>query len=140
DPRRLSSHMSQESAMMLGSRMAIELDAAAGRAVGSKIRLSGQVLGIPIFLEEVVTEHTPPNRKTWQTIGTPRLLVLSHYTMGYEITREGSTSRLRVFIDYALPASGFSRWLGLLLGPLYARWCTKQMVNDAIKEFKRRAT
>ena len=140
DPRRLSGHMSQSSAMMLGSRMAIELDAAAGRAVGSKMRLTGRVLGIPIFLEEVVTEHVPPNHKTWQTIGTPRLLVLSHYTMGFEATPEGAASRLRVFIDYALPTSGLSRWLGLLLGRLYARWCTAQMVNDAIKEFNRRAS
>ena len=126
--------------MLLGSRIAIELDAGAGRAVGAKMRLSGQVLGIPIFLEEVVTEHMPPKRKAWRTIGTPRLLVLSHYTMGYEIVPEGAAaSHLRVFIDYGLPTRGLSRWLGLLFGRLYARWCTSRMINDAMTEFKRRA-
>ena len=46
DHARLSAHMSERSWMMAGSRMALELDAAEGRAVGSRIRLSGQVLGI----------------------------------------------------------------------------------------------
>jgi hypothetical protein len=140
DPHRLSAHMSRSSAMTLGSRMNIELDAAAGRAVGSKIRLAGHVLGIRLLLEEVVTEHVPPKRKVWQTIGTPRLLVLSHYTMGYEIAPEGAASRLRVFIDYDLPARGMFRWLGRLLGPLYARWCTRQMVKDVVTHFSRRSS
>ena len=135
DPRRLAGHMSRSSAMMLGSRMTIELDETAGRAAGSKIRLVGRVVGIPIALEEVISEHMPPHRKVWQTIGTPRLLVLSHYTMGFEITPQGSVSHLRVFIDYGLPARGVPRLLGRLLGPRYARWCTEQMVHDAVAHF-----
>ena len=46
DHRRLSSHMSNSSWMMAGSRMEIELDASEGHAVGSIIRLHGLVLGI----------------------------------------------------------------------------------------------
>jgi hypothetical protein len=137
DQRRLSAHMNKSSAMMLGSRMDTEMDATAGRAVGSHIRMAGRLLGIPLFLEEVVTERVPPRRKTWQTIGTPQLLVLSEYTMGYEITPEGPTSRLRVFIDYGLPARGLSRWLGWLFGQTYARWCTQRMVQDAVAYFDR---
>ena len=140
DPRRLSTHMNQSSAMMLGSRMDTELDAAAGRAVGSNIRMTGRLLGIPLFLEEVVTEHVPPKRKAWQTIGTPQLLVLSEYTMGYEIAPEGAASRLRVFIDYGLPARGLSRWLGRLFGRFYARWCTQRMVQDAVAYFNQPAS
>jgi hypothetical protein len=135
DHRRLSAHMSRSSPMMLGSRMAIELDSSAGRAVGSKIRLVGRVLGIPIRVEEVVTEHAPAHRKVWQTIGTPHLLVLSHYTMGFEIAPEGAGCRLRVFIDYGLPERGVSRLLGTLLGRRYARWCVRRMVQDAVARF-----
>ena len=140
DPRRLGGHMSRSSAMMLGSRMTIELDEADGRRVGSRIRLVGRIVGIPIAVEEVISEHVAPHRKVWQTIGTPRLLVLSHYTMGFEITPEGSASRLRVFINYGLPARGVPRLLGWLLGPRYARWCTEQMVHDAVAHFRRGAT
>lgn len=132
--------MNKSSAMMLGSRMDTEMDAAAGRAVGSHIRMTGRLLGIPLFLEEVVTERVPSRRKTWQTIGTPQLLVLSEYTMGYEITPEAPASRLRVFIDYGLPARGLSRWLGRLFGRTYARWCTQRMVQDAAAYFNQPAS
>jgi hypothetical protein len=138
DPHRLSAHMSRSSPMMFGSRMGISLDPAGGRAVGSRIRLAGRVLGIPIAVDEVVTEHMPPKRKVWQTIGRQRLIVLSHYAMGYEIGPEAAASRLRVFIDYGLPTSGLSRWLGRLLGRLYARWCTRRMVKDAVAYFNGR--
>ena len=57
DPSRLSVHMSKSSWMMAGSRMAVELDASQGHAVGATIRLSGRVLGIPLSVEEIVTER-----------------------------------------------------------------------------------
>jgi hypothetical protein len=53
DHSRLSSHMSTSSWMIGGGRMGVELDAAKGQAVGSHVRLSGKVFGIPLFLDEV---------------------------------------------------------------------------------------
>ncbi len=136
DHSRLSAHMSNSSWMMAGSRMAIELDASEGRAVGARIRLRGQVLGIPLSVEEIVTERNPPLRKSWETTGTPNLLVIGQYRMGYEITPKGKASQLRVFIDFALPDGPFSRWLGRLFGNFYARWCTQRMADDAAKHFQ----
>jgi len=85
--------------------------------------------------EERVTEHTPPHRKVWETTGSPKLLVIGHYRMGFEVTPEGQASRLRVFINYALPERVPARWLGRLFGRYYARWCTRQMVDDALTYF-----
>jgi len=136
DPRLLSAHMSGSSWMMAGSRMALELDASQGRAVGASIRMGGQVLGIALSLEEVVTERDPPRRKVWETTGTPRLLVIGHYRMGFDLTPQGNSSLLRVFIDYALPAAGPSRWLGRMFGGYYARWCTERMATDAEEHFR----
>lgn len=133
DHKRLSSHMSQSSWMMAGSSMSIELDALQGHAVGSHIRLSGRVLGIPLAVDEVVTVYSPPLRKHWETVGTPRLLVIDHYRMGFEITPQGSGSKLCIFIDYALPESALACLLGKLFSSLYARWCTRRMVSDAEK-------
>jgi Cu/Ag efflux protein CusF len=45
DFRKLSGHMERSSAMMLGSKMKIETDGADGRAVGSRVRMHGKVLG-----------------------------------------------------------------------------------------------
>ena len=97
-----------------------------------------------LSLEEVVTEHTPPTRKVWMTVGTPRLLVIGPYRMGFVLVpaRGGANSggsdggvTLTVFIDYALPERGPSRLLGWMFGHWYARWCTGRMVADAQAAF-----
>jgi hypothetical protein len=104
--------------------------------VGARIRLSGRVLGIPLSVQEIVTERKPPLRKVWETTGRPQLLVIGSYRMGYEITPQAQASRLRVFIDYALPDEPISRWLGRLFGHFYARWCTQRMARDAAMHFQ----
>jgi Polyketide cyclase / dehydrase and lipid transport len=135
DPTRLSSHMSKSSWMMGGGQMKIELDSGRGQNVGSRIRLAGKVFGMRLSLEEVVTERNSPHRKVWETIGSPRLLVIGRYRMGFEVTPQGNGALLRLYIDYALPESPPARWCGYLLGRCYARWCARRMVNDAVKHF-----
>ena len=134
DHERLSAHMMQSSAMMAGSKMRIQFDERGGRAVGSKIRMSGQMLGMHLELEEVVTERDPPRRKAWETIGETHLLVIGDYRMGFEIQPLGSRSRLMVFIDYDEPKSPWTI-LGKLFGPTYARWCTVSMAEGAARRF-----
>lgn len=135
DQLRLSSHMSQSSWKMGGGKMNIEFDELGGKSIGSKIRLSGKMLGITLWVEEIVTDRAPPFRKTWETIGRPRLLVIGSYRMGFEITASATGSLLRVFIDYHLPQTILAHWLGRLFGQYYARWCTRQMANDAASHF-----
>ena len=138
DHSRLSAHMTKPSWMMAGSVMTLEFDASNGRTVGAKISLQGRVLGIPLSVEEIVTERNAPLRKVWNTIGKPQLLVVGPYSMGFEITPGTLTSSLRVFIDYALPDGVISYWLGRLFGNFYARWCTQRMTNDAATHFQER--
>jgi hypothetical protein len=135
DWARLSSHMSKSSWMMGGGRMKTELDAGRGQSVGSRSRLSGRVFGLELSLEEVVIERVPPQRKIWQTTGSPRLLVIGQYRMGFEIASQENGSLLRVYIDYSLPEDVPARWLGFLLGRYYARWCTRQMVRGTVGHF-----
>lgn len=134
DQRNLSAHMGQSSWMMAGSRMTLEFDAKLGREAGSKMTLRGTVLGVPLSVDEVVVERTPPFRKTWETTGAPKLLVLGAYRMGFDIATTRDVSRLRVFIDYTRPEPPW-RLLGQLFGDAYARWCVKTMVGDAVKHF-----
>jgi hypothetical protein len=140
DPKRLSSHMSQSSWQMGGGRMTTALDEYRGQRVGSHIRVSGRVFGFELSLNEVVTEREPPIRKIWETVGSPRLLVIGSYRMGFELTPRENGSLLRVFIDYALPPEWPARWLGHVLGGYYAHWCTQRMVNDAVRQFSRGST
>ncbi len=138
DHRRLAAHMTKASWMMAGSHMRIDMDEKEGHAAGSKIALNGTVLGLPLMVEEVVTEYGPPYSKAWQTIGMPRLLVIGPYRMGFSLSGQQGGSRLRVFIDYSPPNKGVSHLLGRLFGTWYARWCTNRMARDAAEHFQTR--
>lgn len=137
DFTKLSSHMAGSSMMMMGSSMKTSLDAGRGQAVGSHVVMTGRMLGIDLSLEEVVREREPPRRKEWETVGSPRLLVIGSYRLGFEISSVGGRAELRVFIGYNLPSSPGQRFLGRFVGPVYARWCVRQMVNDARRQFAR---
>jgi len=131
DHRRLAGHMERPSLMMAGATMQIETDALQGQAVGWVIRVTGRVLGIALAVEEVVTERVAPRRKTWETRGEPRLLVIGAYRMGFPIVPRQNGWQLAVFIDYRLPKGRLAHLLGLLFGGTYAAWCARQMTTDA---------
>jgi hypothetical protein len=135
DPRRLASHMERPSLMTAGASMQILTDERQGQAVGSLIRMTGSVLGMHLSVVEAVTRRDPPREKVWETIGEPRLLVIGAYRMGFAISPLEQGSRLVVFIDYRLPASGVARALGWLLGRAYAVWCTRRVADDARTAF-----
>ena len=137
DFEQLGAHMMRSSWMMAGSRMHYELDQAVGRRVGAHVRLRGSFLGMEIAIDEQVIEHSPPLRKTWQTTGSPRVLILAGYRMGFVVTPRESGCRLEVFIDYALPERGAARWLGWIAGSSYARWCVTSMIAEAERMFGR---
>jgi hypothetical protein len=115
--------------------MDVELDEGRGQRIGSRIRVAGRVFGIQLSIEEVVIERDPPRRKVWETTVPPRLLVIGHYRMGFDLTPTRGDAQLRVFIDYALPETTPARWLGYVFGGYYARWCTRRMSQDAKNYF-----
>jgi len=135
DHTRLSSHMNKSSWMTGGGRMDTSVDAGRGQKVGSHIRMNGKAFGITLFLDEVITHHEPPHLKVWETVGTPRLLVIGNYRMKVEIEPRESGSLLRVSIDYNLPTKNV--WLGKLFGGYYAKWCAQQMIKDTRSYFTR---
>ena len=137
DQTRLSQHMSKRSWKMGWGKMDTDMDERRGRAVGSHIVLRGRVFGIQLHLDEVVVDHEPPKKKSWETVGEPRLLVIGPNRMGFDLARTGADTKLRVFIDYVLPTKGVARILGRLFGRSYAQWCVRQMAEDARQSFVR---
>lgn len=135
DQSNLAMHMSKPSPMMLGTTMRIHMDELRTRAVGSRFGFTGRILGIPLAVDEVVVGREPPSEKIWETLGEPRLWVIGRYRMGFEVTPLPGGVRLRVYIEYDRPAVGLPRFLGLLFGRVYARWCTRQMVVDTQRHF-----
>ena len=131
-----SSHMNKSSWMMGGGSMNSHTDEKKFQEIGSHLQMEGTVFGIKLFLDEIVTIHKPPLQKEWKTIGDINLIVIDHYTLGFEIKPENNNSNLRVYIDYKLPKSPATRLLGYLFGNTYAKWCVGQMLNGVKKHFR----
>ena len=137
DHKKLSGHMNRSSWMMMGSRMFTEIDSAQGKSVGTKIIMRGKMMGIPLFVNEEISERTPHFKKTWETRGPQQLVILDQYRMGFLLKLEGDAStKLTVFIDYSIPRSGFKHLLAVLTAKIYARWCTESMIKDAEAHFR----
>lgn len=135
DQKNLSAHMEKSSWMMAGSSMKIEMDKLDGRAVGSVIKMSGSVMGIPLFLQEKIVERKINRRKAWLTFGPQKMVVIDQYKMGFTLAPSDAGSYLKVFIEYNIPEKGLSRLLAFMLSGVYARWCTEKMATDAAKHF-----
>lgn len=133
DHTNFSSHMNQSSWMMAGGSMHTTVDEGKGQRVGSHIRMKGNILGLHLFLDEVIIEHNPPFRKSWKTIGDINLIVIDHYKLGFTIEPHNDSSKITVYIDYNLPKSFGTRLLGSLFGDIYAQWCVHQMIQG-VKE------
>jgi hypothetical protein len=134
DPARLAGHMAKRSWRMGGGSMHVEVDELRGKGVGSHTRLQGRAFGVPIDVDTQVVERTPPARKAWRTLATPRLLVIGPYRMGADLADLGGASRITIAIDYALPGGRrgvIARWLARG----YARWCVRTMVHDIALAF-----
>lgn len=122
--------------MMGGGRMDISTDEGSFQRLGSRLKLSGRVFGLRLFLEEEITDYRPPHTKIWRTLGTPRLLIIGRYRMGFEVSPAVGGCSLRVFLDYEFPTGVVSRLLARLLAPTYARWCLRNMVAEGEKRFR----
>jgi hypothetical protein len=135
DFEQLGAHMTRSSWMMAGSKMRYEFDEGKGRRLGSQVRLLGSFLGLKLEIEERVIDRVPASSKAWQTVGNPRMLILARYRMGFTLRPLPDGCRLTAFIDYALPAKGMGRLLGALVGGIYARWCVRNVLSQALGHF-----
>jgi len=131
-----SAHMNKSSWMMGGSKMETQTDDGKGQKIGSHIKMKGSIFGISLFLDEVIIQHEPPTYKAWETVGRVKLVVMDHYKLGFEITPDDNSSILKVYIDYNLPSSWKNRWLGILFGDMYAKWCVRQMSHGVKDHFQ----
>ncbi len=129
----LSSHMNKSSWMMAGRKMKTLIDEKYGKKIGSHIMMKGKIFGTPIFLDEIITKRIPPRLKEWETIGDPKLIVIGKYNMKVEIKSKKNKSLLKVSINYNLPEK--NKWLGKILGKIYAKWCVNQIIKDAKRHF-----
>lgn len=135
DQSNLSAHMGEKSWMMLGSTMDIFMDGLRTREVGSQFGFKGSILGVPLFVRELVTFRRSPTSKRWETMGEPVLWVIGSYEMFFDLKPGSGGTNLTVGIKYNRPQRGIGQLISFLFHQTYARWCTKKMVVDAQRHF-----
>ncbi len=72
--------------------MSYEFDQTEGREIGGRIRLTGAILGMRLYVEEAIVERQPPTRKVWETTGSTHILVIGSYRMGFDIEAKQEVS------------------------------------------------
>ncbi len=133
DVKNVGFHMSGRSSMaMMGSRLEIAVLSPQSTGVGATYRMWGKMMGLAIDFSETVTRYIPGREKVWETIGEPKLLIMSSYVMRVSVDPLSlSSSRLTISLTYAPPRSIFWRFVGALVGDWYGRWCLRNMCRDA---------
>jgi hypothetical protein len=106
-----------------------------GRRLGSRVRLLGFFLGLNLEIDQRVIDRELARSKAWQTVGNPRMLIVARYRMGFSLSPLSNGCRLTAFIDYALPEKAIGRLLGALAGRVYARWCVRNLLQQALAHF-----
>ncbi len=126
-------HMSENSMMMMGSKLALEQISPNPTGIGAAYRWHGKMLGMTIDFREEVRKWEPPKRKEWETIGAAQIIIMRWYRMGFEITPSENGAIVTIFIDYEPPKGWFYRLLSFLFGGIYCNWCLSNMLNDTKK-------
>lgn len=130
-------HMTQSSAMMMGSQLNLEYLTENHSGLGSKYRWKGKILGMKMNFTVEVTKWAEGEEKTWETIGEAKLIILSWYRMHLKLhpTSEGTEAELS--ITYEKLKSFFNKILSFLFAGWYCKWCLKKMLGDAKVSLKK---
>lgn len=138
DPGNFSAHMNKRSWMMMGSKMYTIVDEREFKQVGSHMQMIGNIVGIKLYLDEVVTQRNLNEGKKWETTQEReklKLVVVGDYAMAFRIEPIAEGSNFTVSIDYNLPQNPFNRALGYIMADPYAHWCVNLMLDGVQKHF-----
>lgn len=118
-----------------GGKMDIRFDDGNGQRTGSHIYLEGALFGKSLSLEEVIIRRMPPQAKTWETVGTPKFLIIGQYRYDIDIEQKDDGCLFKVSFSYNPPKGS---WLRKLIGDIYAKTCAKEMVKVTRGHFEKR--
>ena len=124
-------HMTESSAMMMGSKLQLKQLSENATGLNSKFRWFGKMMGFTMDFTVVVTKWIKDKEKIWETIGDAKMIILKWYQMHLVISPEGRNTKAELSIAYTKPENIFFGIIALFLGPLYANWCLNNMLNDS---------
>jgi hypothetical protein len=123
-------HMSENSMMMMGSKLSLRQISPNSTGIGAKYRWHGKMMGMTIDFEEAVTTWQPPVLKEWETIGDAKIIIMSWYRMWFEINPSDNGTLAKLSISYLPPKQWHLRILSFLFARMYCIWCLNNMLRD----------
>lgn len=124
-------HMTNSSAMMMGSKLHLEFLTPHHTGFGSSYRWTGKMMGLQMDFTVKVTKWIESKEKVWETIGKTKLIIYSSYRMFLKVSTTEAGTRAELSISYEKPQGFLNRILSFLFAEWYCRWCLKKMLGDA---------
>ncbi len=136
DVRNSGMHMSKDSKAMMGTHLELQLLSKNFSGPETSYRYIGKVMGMTIDFTVVVTRWIQNMEKIWETIGHPKVIVIGWFRMFLKLTPKNGNTSVELGISYEKPKSFFGKILCFFFGSWYAKWCLKNMLNDAKKNLE----
>lgn len=130
-------HMTQSSAMMMGSKLHLQYLTENKKGLSSKYRWTGKMMGMNMDFTVEVTKWVKGIEKVWETIGEAKMIIYSWYRMNLLVSKNGSKSLAELSITYRKPKGWFAKFISFLFADWYCRWCLKNMLNDTKQVLER---
>ena len=124
-------HMTQSSAMMMGSKLNLEYLTPNHTGPGSRYRWTGTMMWMKMDFTVEVTKWIPGVEKTWETIGEAKMIIYSWYRMHLQVAQKDNLTLAELSITYEKPKGWVLKVISFLFADLYCRWCLKNMLRDA---------
>lgn len=133
DMHEIGKHMTESSMPLMGSKLKFEILSPNVTDVGATYRYYGKIMGLTLDITEVVRRYILNEEKFWETIGEPKIIIMSHYVLGFLLKPVNGGTQATFSIDYEIPAHGLGRVLGMFLSNWYAHWCLRMMLDRVNK-------
>jgi hypothetical protein len=129
-------HMTNSSAMMMGSKFHLQYLTANHSGVNSRYRWTGKMMGLKMDFTVEVTKWTKGMEKIWETIGNARMIIYSWYQMRLVLSQADGKTNAELSISYKRPKNLLARFVAWLFAGWYCNWCLKKMLKDTKKQLE----
>src|SRR5436190_4510220 len=129
-------HMTQSSAMMMGSKLHLKYLTDNPKGLGSKYRWTGKMMGMKMDFTVEVTKWVNGVEKVWETIGKAKMIIYSWYRMHLLLSVKNDKTIAELSITYKKPKGLFAKLVSFLFADWYCNWCLKNMLKDTKEQLK----
>ncbi len=129
-------HMTQSSAMMMGSKLHLEFLTKHHTGIDSKYQWTGTMVGMKMDFTVEVSKWVEGVEKVWETIGEVKMIIYSWYRMQLLLTKKDNSTIAELSITYEKPKGWFLKILSFFFADWYCNWCLKNMLADTKRQLE----